>query len=125
MTFKDFFAKATGSDTPFPYQEAYATAPELFELIHAPTGSGKTAAAVLGWLWRYFHSGKLTPRRLIYCLPMRVLVEQTRDEARKWIAALGMPASVHVLMGGDDTEDWDLEPEKPAILIGTQDMLLS
>jgi hypothetical protein len=87
MTFKDFFAKATGSDTPFPYQEVYATAPELFELIHAPTGSGKTAAAVLGWLWRYFHSGKATPRRLIYCLPMRVLVEQIRDEARKWTAA--------------------------------------
>jgi CRISPR-associated endonuclease/helicase Cas3 len=28
-------------------------------------------------------------------------------------------------MGGEDTEYWDLDPEKPAILIGTQDMLLS
>jgi CRISPR-associated endonuclease/helicase Cas3 len=28
-------------------------------------------------------------------------------------------------MGGEDTEEWDLEPERPAIIIGTQDMLLS
>ena len=32
---------------------------------------------------------------------------------------------VHVLMGGEDAVEWDLEPEKPAVLIGTQDMLLS
>ena len=32
---------------------------------------------------------------------------------------------VHILMGGVDTEKWFLDPEKPAILIGTQDMLLS
>ena len=28
-------------------------------------------------------------------------------------------------MGGEGTDDWDLHPEQPAILIGTQDMLLS
>lgn len=29
-------------------------------------------------------------------------------------------------MGGEETDlDWDVWPEKPAILIGTQDMLLS
>ncbi len=28
-------------------------------------------------------------------------------------------------MGGVDTEEWHLAPEEPAILIGTQDMLLS
>ena len=28
-------------------------------------------------------------------------------------------------MGGEDADEWDLDPEKPAILIGTQDMLLS
>jgi CRISPR-associated endonuclease/helicase Cas3 len=32
---------------------------------------------------------------------------------------------VHVLMGGVDTEQWYLHPERPAMLIGTQDMLLS
>ncbi|HKM53124.1 MAG TPA: DEAD/DEAH box helicase, partial [Isosphaeraceae bacterium] len=126
MNFRDFFGKATrGAEEPFPYQQRFANAAEFHDLVHAPTGSGKTATAILGWLWRYFHTENPTPRRLAYCLPMRVLVEQTASEAKKWIAELQLPVSVHVLMGGDDAEDWDLDPEKPTILIGTQDMLLS
>jgi CRISPR-associated endonuclease/helicase Cas3 len=130
MNFTNFaalFQKATGNPQPFPYQERYASADELPELVHAPTGSGKTATAVLGWAWRYFYSGKKTPRRLVYCLPMRVLVEQTRDEARKWLANIGLAdkVKVHVLMGGEVADEWDHDPEKPAFLIGTQDMLLS
>jgi CRISPR-associated endonuclease/helicase Cas3 len=126
MQFSPFFRQATGQE-PFPYQTEFATAPDICQLVHAPTGAGKTAAAIVGWLWRYFHSGLPTPRRLAYCLPMRVLVEQTRDEARKWTAALQLPrpVGVHVLMGGEEPDEWDLDPEKPAILIGTQDMLLS
>ena len=130
MTFKNFtamFRKATDNPNPFPYQERFANAEELPELIHAPTGAGKTATAILGWVWRYFHTNKPTPRRIAYCLPMRVLVEQTRDEALRWLDKLGIGENVkvHVLMGGEDADEWDLEPEKPAILIGTQDMLLS
>ena len=126
MNFRDLFGKAKrGAEEPFPYQERFASTAVFPDLVHVPTGSGKTATAILGWLWRYFHSGSPTPRRLAYCLPMRVLVEQTASEAKKWIAELQLPVSVHILMGGEDVEDWDLDPEKPAILIGTQDMLLS
>src|SRR5437868_4121132 len=156
MTFKNFtdlFRQATGNPKPFPYQEAFATADALPELIHAPTGAGKTATAVLGWVWRYFHTNKTSPRRLAYCLPMRVLVEQTRDSALLWLHRLNLldappgfdptnsahlktyrplldettkgKVAVHVLMGGEDPVEWDLHPERPAILIGTQDMLLT
>src|SRR5271157_2454520 len=134
MTYLDFFQLATRSEsepdgrTPFPYQVRFAEAEPFWHLVRAPTGAGKTAAAVLGWLWRFLHSDKPTPRRLVYCLPMRVLVEQSEREARGWIRNLGQEAQaveVHVLMGGVDTEEWYLHPEKPAILIGTQDMLLS
>lgn len=130
MSFANFtglFQLATGNPHPFPYQIRFAEADELPELVHAPTGAGKTATAILGWLWRYRFAGKPTPRRLVYCLPMRVLVEQTRDEARKWLDNLGLKekVGVHVLMGGEQVEEWDLDPEKPTILIGTQDMLLS
>ncbi len=137
MSFSDLFEKATkGQQKAFPYQSVFAESGKLAELVHAPTGSGKTATAILGWLWRrFFHKDPsvraATPRRLVYCLPMRVLVEQTSDEAREWIATLAkddtLPedVAVHVLMGGEDVEEWDLEPEKPAVLIGTQDMLLS
>lgn len=130
MTFDNFtalFQEATKNPNPFPYQRRFAEADELPELVHAPTGAGKTAAAVLGWVWRYFHTNKPTPRRLVYCLPMRVLVEQTRNAACKWLENIGLDkkVKVHVLMGGEDADDWDLDPERPAVLIGTQDMLLS
>ena len=87
--------------------------------------------AVLGWLWRrrFAEDGvrRTTPRRLVYCLPMRVLVEQTRDAVRGWLKNLELAKQVQVcvLMGGEQADDWDLHPENDAILIGTQDMLLS
>ncbi len=92
--------------------------------------------AVVGWLWRRFGDSEerraATPRRLVYCLPMRVLVEQTAENARKWICKLkaaklieGGGPTVYVLMGGENAEEWDIYPEREAILVGTQDMLLS
>lgn len=111
-------------------------------LIDVPTGLGKTAAVVLAWLWnRVGHPDEAHratwPRRLVYCLPMRTLVEQSRDETRAWVDRLAEAVPivaeakprVVVLMGGettgDDEKDWDIFPEDNCILIGTQDMLLS
>ena len=94
---------------------------------------GKTAAVVLSWLYKRCHAAAETPRRLVYCLPMRVLVEQTAQNARRWIdnlVAAGLLAAerkpeVHVLMGGEIDLDWDFNPQKDCILVGTQDQLLS
>ena len=131
-TFDDTFRMATGLLGPIPFQRRFAA--DLPPLVHVPTGLGKTAMVVLGWLWRRFGSVELrlrTPRRLVYCLPMRVLVEQTRTNAEAWISNLrkggGLPTEipVHILMGGEDECGWDLAPERDAIIIGTQDMLLS
>src|SRR5258705_155961 len=123
--FGQFFRTATGGREPYPYQERFAEADQLPHLLRAPTGAGKTATAVLGWLWRLVSKKSDTPRRLVYCLPMRVLVEQSFREAKKWIEHLKLDIAVHLLMGGVEAEEWYLEPEKPAVLIGTQDMLLS
>ncbi len=136
MIFDDFFKKATGvREGPYPFQRKFAENQKLYQLVDVPTGLGKTAMAILGWLWRRFHADevtrKATPRRLVYCLPMRVLVEQTAENARKWVETLrhsgGVPdnAPIHVLMGGEEKTDWAMWPEREAILIGTQDMLLS
>ena len=169
------------------------------QLINIPTGLGKTAAVVLAWLWnRVARQGQDWPRRLVYCLPMRTLVEQTEGNVQTWLLRLSLAATADksegrqrveksieqyrstqseperagfdgairakwkdssgaeraiedslvsllapsladlfwlaehspvVLMGGEELDaarrDWDLHPEKPAILIGTQDMLLS
>lgn len=135
MTFQEFFQRATQSESepagrpPYPYQARFAEADPLPHLLRAPTGAGKTATAVLGWLWRWVSKKPGTPRRLVYCLPMRVLVEQSEREAKKWVQALKgvleKEVCVHVLMGGVEADKWYLYPEEPAVLIGTQDMLLS
>jgi len=58
---------------------------------------------------------------------MRTLVEQTIDEAKRIISHIGLEGRLNaqVLMGGVDQSDWHIYPERPAILVGTQDMLLS
>ncbi|MEX2026255.1 MAG: DEAD/DEAH box helicase, partial [Pirellulaceae bacterium] len=130
MKFDALFKRATGS-VPYPYQTRFAESERLPELLSVPTGVGKTATALLGWLYRRRFAAKsiqtATPRRLVYCLPMRTLVEQTEGCANLWLRNLGLQAEVgvHVLMGGVDRTNWDEWPERDAILIGTQDMLLS
>lgn len=126
--FQTFFTGATGSG-PFAFQQAFAN--ELHQLVNVPTGLGKTAMVVVGWLWRRNGGNesikRSTPRRLVYCLPMRVLVEQTSQNVNEWIEKAGLKGKVdvHVLMGGEERSDWDTNPERDAIIIGTQDMLIS
>ncbi len=136
-SFHSFFRQATKSASfpegriPYPYQEKLAKQKIQSLLIHVPTGAGKTAAAILAWLWNLKERPAQTPRRLLYCLPMRVLVEQTRDKACEWVRNLKstiwpeLQVNSYTLMGGELEEDWELYPEKQAILVGTQDMLLS
>lgn len=97
-------------------------------LIDIPTGFGKTSAVVLAWLSnRVLKHRDDWPHRLVYCLPMRTLVEQTRQNVDQWLANLDLAGdvSLHVLMGGEEASEWDIHPEWNTILIGTQDMLLS
>jgi CRISPR-associated endonuclease/helicase Cas3 len=65
--------------------------------------------------------------RLVFCLPMRTLVEQTERAARTWREKLGLVGElgIHVLLGGAVDDDWEGHPDRNAILIGTQDQLLS
>jgi reverse gyrase len=51
MRIEEFFRKATGH-TPYPYQVELATGDTWYERLSIPTGVGKTAAAVLCWLFR-------------------------------------------------------------------------
>lgn len=105
-------------------------------LIRVPTGFGKTLGVLGAWLWnRVERADDRWPRRLVWCLPMRVLVEQTEHEVRAALKRIdrlwdGKSAhqnqiGVHRLMGGGDAGDWHRYPEHCAVLIGTQDMLLS
>lgn len=184
--FDAFFAAATGH-RPYDYQRRLAGDDQGYaaesHLLNVPTGLGKTAAVVLAWLWNRAVVPDQTsrdqwPRRLVYCLPMRTLVEQTSDHVAEWLARLALAAdagdqrteaaiahlkpeararlsadaaglrrlvgaiataredllwlvehSPVILMGGEGIDhskaEWDVYPDRPAILVGTQDMLLS
>ncbi len=132
LTLETVYRHAYGRDVaPYPFQRAVADTPDA-DILIAPTGLGKTAAVTLGWAWRRLMAPATTPRRLVWCLPMRTLVEQTAREATAWMDNLGemfagdrRKPSVHSLMGGAVDDDWRLRPENPAIIVGTQDMLLS
>ena len=126
--FEAFFEAATGH-RPHGYQARIARE-GLPSVLEAPTGTGKTGV-ILAWLWRRLSAkhGPATPRRLVYALPQRSLVDQVAGEARKWLANLGLAEEValHVVMGGrgETQGDWRDEMHKPAIVAGTVDSLLS
>lgn len=137
-TYTDLFRQAAGRGSdpapdPFPYQLRLAERP-LPSLLHVPTGAGKTAAVTLSWIWRRrFHPDSAvrtqTPRRLVYCLPMRILVEQVHDTVQSYLKNLDLDGPdgirLHQLLGGNADDDWIGHPEADAILVGTQDMILS
>ncbi len=121
--------------SPFRWQRKLADG-DWPEVLIAPTGSGKTAGVTLAWMYRRLRSPDSTPRRLVWCLPMRTLVDQAAGEVREWLNLLHASNSdpggllpraddVHILMGGADSGRWFESPEQPAVIVGTQDMLLS
>ena len=131
----DIYRIAFGRDaSPDRWQQRFGS-DEWPEILIAPTGSGKTAGVTLGWAAHRLHAPAATPRRLVWCLPMRTLAEQTFAEIRRWFhrlrtcdrteGVLPKPEEVHLLMGGVEAARWLDQAERPAVIVGTQDMLLS
>lgn len=125
--FRALFELATGYQ-PYAYQVQLAAADPPPDVLRVPTGSGKTQALLAAWLHHRVVVGR-GPRRLIYALPMRSLVEQTATVARELRSHVGLADTelpIDVLMGGEEQEaDWRRSPELPQIIVGTIDMLLS
>jgi CRISPR-associated endonuclease/helicase Cas3 len=128
MTFDDFFKRLTNHRR-HDWQARLALDTVCRNrLIRIPTGFGKTAGVTIAWLWnRVIEENDQWPRRLVLCLPMRTLVDQTECAVQEWLDRAGLTPQpcAHVLLGGLSPSDWHLEPERNAVLIGTQDMLLS
>lgn len=113
---------------PYGWQAALASDHECRDRwIRVPTGFGKTAGTMLTWLFHRVERGdRAWPTRLVFCLPMRVLVEQTERSIKAWLDAAGHgDVPVTVLLGGRDEARWVDHLDRPSVLIGTQDMLLS
>ncbi|GIW56634.1 MAG: hypothetical protein KatS3mg082_3038 [Nitrospiraceae bacterium] len=121
-SFAQFFRAATGF-APYRWQEE-VSAQGFPEILPVPTGLGKTEGAVLAWAWR-LQTGKGEPRHLVYCLPMRTLVRQTVERLRSCLSRSAQGIPVYQLMGGALEDEWVGQPERPWVLVGTQDQLLS
>ena len=108
---------------------------DLPEAVDVPTGLGKTSVMAL-WLIALMEGASL-PRRLVYIVDRRAVVDQaTRfaerlgrnmpvelaDRLRLKDGAGALPIST--LRGGfADNRDWLEDPSKPAIVVGTIDMI--
>jgi CRISPR-associated endonuclease/helicase Cas3 len=131
--YADWFSNVTRFDEAHGWQLDLAASEECVDrLIRIPTGFGNSEGVLCAWLWNAVDQRRNDwPRRLVWCLPMRVLVEQTASRAQtlldRWAKESGCsePPKVHLLMGGQETEPWHLDPASHAVLVGTQDMLLS
>lgn len=126
--FDSFFVTATGF-APYKWQRQVGLR-GLPEILPVPTGHGKTEGVALGWAWRSIVlKDRGEPLHLVYCLPMRSLVRQTAERLERYFSNLekaGYPEiRVYQLMGGALDEEWAGQPDRPWVLVGTQDQLLS
>jgi CRISPR-associated endonuclease/helicase Cas3 len=95
------FQKIFGFDL-YPFQK------EVFEnlnnqryplLIKAPTGSGKTEAIMASFLAQFLENRFYIAPRLIYVLPMRVLVNSTAQRIKKYVEKISPLISVKIQHG--------------------------
>src|ERR1035441_4401128 len=129
MHYTDFFSIAT-TLAPFHFQKRVRDSDASTTVIKAPTGLGKTDSVLVSWLHRRGSEPAATTRRWVWVLPGRALTEQVASVAEERIQRLadaGLMRSIKVyrLMGGSEDNDAKLRPDEEAILVGTQDILLS
>ena len=148
--FEDVFSELTGFP-PFGWQS------RLFELFvqadfdscatcQLPTGLGKTSLLTL-WLMALARNPTTVPRRLVYVVNRRTVVDQTTVEAEKLRRQLSKvpeveqallqlcsdvdeanenfcPLAISTLRGKfADNRQWTTDPCRPAIVSGTVDMI--
>lgn len=110
----------------YPYQERVAQ--YLLQgksvILQAPTGSGKTRAALLPFLHARQHlTPEQFPRKCIYSVPMKVLANQFEAEYQKTIKRFGWQDNLKVgIQTGDRPEDPKVESD---LLFTTIDQTLS
>mgnify|MGYP001809834912 CR=1 FL=1 len=124
--FADWYSARHGYP-PFPWQSALAgrlAGDDWPEALTPPTGSGKTAIIDI-WLWARL-SGLPVPRRLVYVIDRRLVVDGVSRYAESLAATLDAPdrPAVVTLRGGIALDEgWLTDPLRPTILISTVDQV--
>jgi CRISPR-associated endonuclease/helicase Cas3 len=144
MAFGDDFALLTGNP-PFPWQQALfarMVAGDFPKACDLPTGLGKTSVIAL-WILALAQNPRL-PRRLVYVVNRRTVVDQSTAEAERLRVRLLDPSLSHVRTALDamaavpathplaistlrgefaDNAEWRRDPSRPAVVVGTVDMV--
>lgn len=128
MNFEYFFKELTGH-SPFPWHEAlYKCFIEgrIPKSCSIPTGLGKTNVIAV-WLIAWANDAKV-PRRLVYVVNRRTVVDQTTHEAvklRNNAPKIGIDKLVISTLRGqfEDNREWYADPSCPAVICGTVDMI--
>jgi CRISPR-associated endonuclease/helicase Cas3 len=151
--FERYFPLLTDRKTAYPWQRdlyGQMICGDLPDSLGLPTGAGKTTILPL-WLlalaWTSVADPKIgLPRRIVWVVNRRVVVDQATEEAKLILAALASLAesdrnddlieALRTLSGTDrllavstlrgeraDNRDWSRNPSVPAIIIGTVDMV--
>ena len=97
QNFPNLFKELTGS-SPFPWQEvlfADFVEGKMPESANLPTGLGKTSIVAIWLCALALATGKI-PRRLVYVVNRRTVVDQTTAEAERLRDALNKPALAEV-----------------------------
>ena len=132
MTSGDFAAAFTAltGNAPFPWQERLYgrfLAADIPAVCDIPTGLGKTSVIAVWFLAR--SAGASIPRRLVYVVNRRTVVDQTTVELRRLRdnrekAGIVEDLAVSTLRGQmADNRAWSADPSKPAAICGTVDMI--
>ena len=154
--FRESYRALTDNPEPFPWQEELFLRfckSEIPPDIALPTGCGKTSAMVawllaLAYQARNGPEGVSLPRRLVWVVNRRVVVDQATNEAEKLkqrlndssrndlepvrlaLRQLSTEGSGDDLIGVStlrgqfaDNAEWRDHPARPAILVGTIDMI--
>lgn len=137
---------------PFPWQQKLFDeflAQRFPEACDIPTGLGKTSVIAIWLLALARHAGAGTtaafPRRLVYVVNRRTVVDQATREAEQMrqalvtkaelqaaadvLRSLGIglsddPLAISTLRGQfADNADWRNDPARPAVIVGTVDMV--
>lgn len=144
MPFAEIYLDLTGSK-PFPWQEAFYRCliederpPQSADL---PTGLGKTSVVAI-WLIALLTHPNRVPRRLVYVVNRRTVVDQTSTEVErlqerlkanpelivKLMALCAVPVDVPLALSTlrgqfADNREWCADPARPAVIVGTVDMI--
>lgn len=127
------FQQLTGRD-PFPWQtelyRRFAGEDEqnrIPSVCRIPTGLGKTSLIAV-WLIALRRQPAL-PRRLVYVVNRRTVVDQTTEEVERLRQALGKfevtpHLGISTLRGQfADNREWLADPSRPSVICGTVDMI--